>query len=89
MNNMKIISFEKIDNNLKECWEFYKDYVEDFKKNHYSDEIPEDFISWCEDNLTICPGCSEIVLQDDITLDTFNTDEVCETCIENDYYGRE
>ena len=83
---MKIIEFEEIDNNLKECWEFYKDYVEDFKKNHYSDEIPEDFISWCEDNLTICPSCREVVLQDDIPTNAYNCDEVCEYCIRQSGY---
>lgn len=83
---MKIISFEEIDDNLQECWEFYKDYVEDFKKNHYSDEIPEDFISWCEDNLTICPACCEIVLQDDIPINAYNCDEVCEYCIRQSGY---
>ena len=84
---MKIIEFEEIDNNLKECWEFYKDYVKKKKKNHYSDEIPEDFISWCEDNLTICPACREVVLQDDIDLSPLNCDEVCIYCIrENGHY---
>lgn len=73
-----------IDKNLKECWEYYKDYLEEFRKKNYSDAIPKDFVEWCEDELYVCPNCGQVVIKDNQDkLDSdFNSDKVCDDCIE-------
>ena len=73
-----------IDKNLKECWELYKDYLEEFRKRNYSDAIPEDFVEWCEDELYDCPNCGQVVIKDNQERlnDDLNSDKVCDDCIE-------
>lgn len=44
------------------------------------------FVSWCENELYECPNCSLPILKEKINYDDFNTDLVCEECIENGYY---
>ena len=78
------MNFDSIDRNLKECWELYKEYLEEFRKTHYSDAIPMDFVDYCSDELYECPNCGEIVIKDDqekLYYD-FNSDDVCDDCIE-------
>lgn len=73
-----------IDKNLKNCWEYYKDYLEEFRERHYSDAIPKDFVEWCEDELYECPNCGQVVIKDNqykLNSD-FNSDKVCDDCIE-------
>lgn len=81
-------NYEIVDRNLKECWEYYKEYREEFRKNNYSDKEPQDFLDWCYEELYECPNCGEIVLKDDQTrmCDPFNADNVCDDCIENGGY---
>lgn len=73
-----------IDKNLKECWELYRDYLEEFRKKNYSDAIPEDFIEWCEDELYECPNCGQVVIKDsqEKLNSDYNSDKVCDDCIE-------
>lgn len=80
------MTMELIDRNLKECWELYTTYVEKFKKENYSNQKPMDFVDFCEDELTICPNCGEVVLKDDIPTNAYNCDEVCVYCIRDDGY---
>jgi len=81
------MTMELIDRNLKECWELYTEYLEQFKKEHYSNQKPMDFVDFCENELTICPNCGEVVLKDDIDISPLNCDEVCVYCInEGGYY---
>ena len=73
-----------IDRNLKECWELYRNYLEEFRKKNYSDAIPEDFVEWCEDELYECPNCGQVVIKDsqERLNSDFNSDKVCDDCIE-------
>lgn len=81
-------NYEIVDRNLKECWDYYKEYREEFRKNNYSDKEPQDFLDWCYEELYECPNCGEIVLKDDQTrmCDPLNADNVCDDCIENGGY---
>lgn len=75
--------------NVKECWILYEEYLADYKKNHYSDDHDyEEFVSWCEENLYICPNCENIVLKDDQGWldDPRNSEGVCDYCIEDGFY---
>lgn len=81
-------NYEIVGKNLKECWEYYKEYRETFRKNNYSDIEPQDFLDWCYEELYECPNCGCIVLKDEQTrmCDPFNSDNVCDDCIENGGY---
>lgn len=81
-------NYEIVDRNLKECWEYYKEYRENFFKENYSDTKIQDFLDWCYDNLYECPNCGDIVLLDEQTrmCDPLNPDNVCDDCIENGGY---
>lgn len=86
---MQNMTFDLIDENLKECWGLYKEYLEEFRKNNYSDAKADDFIDWCMNSLYKCPDCGEIVLLDwqAHLFETYNTDCVCDDCLEaNGYY---
>jgi len=75
--------------NVKECWGYYETYMEEYRKTHYSDDTNYDeFVDWCYENLYQCPNCDCIVLKDDQTrmYDPFNSDNVCDDCIENGGY---
>lgn len=82
--------FKVNENNVLECWKYYEEYMEEYRKTHYSDDTNYDeFVNWCENELMECPNCNEIVKKDDQELlwETFNTDQVCDWCIEsNGYY---
>ena len=83
----KEISIEVISENLQKCWDEYTYYVEKFKKENYSDQKPMDFVDFCENELTICSNCGEVVLKDEIPNNAYNSDNVCEYCInEGGYY---
>ena len=73
--------------NVKECWELYENYIDEFYKENYSDASYEDFVTWCENELGECPNCGAIVWKDkqEHLIDSFNTDQVCDDCIES--YG--
>lgn len=78
-------------NNVKECWKYYEEYMEDYRKNHYSDDTNYDeFVNWCENELMECPNCGEIVLKDeqDHLNETYNPENVCNYCIEELGYGK-
>lgn len=81
--------FEVTKDNIKECYEYYEAYKEEFNKTHYSDAVCEEFIAWSEENLMKCPNCGEIVLKDEQEhlYQAYNSDNVCDWCIENlEYY---
>lgn len=82
------VNYEIVDRNLKECWDYYKEYREEFRKNNYSDKEPQDFLDWCYEELYECHNCGEIVLKDEQTrmCDPLNPDNVCDDCIENGGY---
>jgi len=82
------MNIEIIDKNLKDCWEYYKDYLEKFRKTHYSDAIHKDFIEWCEEELYQCPNCGMVVIKDEQMrlYDDYNCDNVCDDCIEEGGY---
>lgn len=72
--------------NVKECWELYEDYMEEYRKEHYSDDTNYDeFVNWCENELGECPNCGAIVRKDEQELlwEDWNTDQVCDDCIES------
>ena len=71
--------------NVKECWELYEQYIEEFQKEHYSDVSYDEFVNWCENELGECPSCGQIVWKDEQEhlLDELNTDQVCDDCIES------
>lgn len=78
-------------NNVKECWKYYEEYMEDYRKNHYSDDTNYDeFVNWCENELMKCPNCGEIVLKDeqDHLNEPYNPENVCNYCIEELDYGK-
>lgn len=82
-------NYEIVDKNLEECWEYYKEYRETFRKNNYSDAEPQDFLDWCYEELYECPNCGVIVLKDEQghMNESYNCDNVCDECIEvNGYY---
>ena len=83
-------SYEIVDKNLKECWEYYKEYRQEFAKTHYSDAQPQDFLDWCYEELYECPNCREVVLIDEqLHLnEPYNCDNVCDYCIEELDYGK-
>ena len=83
------MNIDIIDRYLKECWEFYKDYLEEFRKAHFSDAIPMDFIEYCEEELYQCPNCGEIVIKDNQERlhNDLNPDKVCDWCVEDGYYS--
>lgn len=72
--------------NVKECWEYYEDYMEEYRKEHYSDDTNYDeFVNWCENELMECPNCGNIVRKDfQEHLDNLNG--VCDQCIIDGYY---
>lgn len=71
--------------NVRECWEYYEQYIEEFFNEHYSDASYEDFVEWCENELMECPNCGEIIKKDTQEhLDNLNG--VCDQCIINGYY---
>ena len=75
--------------NVKECWELYEIYMEEYRKTHYSDDINyDDFVDWCENELYQCPSCGNVVLKDEQTqmCKPYNSDNVCDDCIENGGY---
>ena len=82
------MNIDIIDKNLKECWELYRDYLEEFRKRNYSDATPMDFVEYCEEELYQCPNCYTIVVKDNQTRlnDDLNPDNVCDWCIEEDGY---
>lgn len=76
-------------NNVKDCWELYEAYKEEFRKENYSDASYDDFENWCLNELYECPNCGEIVLKDEQSHlnEPYNCDNVCDECIEvNGYY---
>ena len=81
-------NFDIVNKNLKECWEYYKEYRETFRKNNYSDREPQDFLEWCYEELYECPNCSCVVLKDEQLRmhEPLNPDNVCDDCIENGGY---
>lgn len=82
------VTIDVINDNLKDCWDYYMDYRNHFIKRYYSDVDPLDFIEWCEDELYKCPNCDNIVLRDEqYRLNApGNSDGVCDDCIENGGY---
>ena len=81
-------NFDIVNKNLKECWSYYAEYRETFRKNNYSDREPQDFLDWCYEELYECPNCNCVVLKDEQTrmCDPLNPDNVCDDCIENGGY---
>ena len=83
------VNTEIINENLKECWSWYTDYLGQFTLTHYSDQKPMDFVEYCENELYQCPNCGQIVAIDEQFYDNepFNCDNVCDDCIrELGYY---
>lgn len=83
------VNFELIDKNLITCWEHYKDYRFEFRRNHYEEEIEDDFIDWCINNLYYCENCGNILVKDDECTrlyEPLNSDNVCDYCIEEGGY---
>ena len=77
--------FEVNISNVKECWKYYEEYMEEYRKSHYSDDVNyDDFVDWCEAELMQCPCCGGIFLKDDQAqlLNPRNSDRVCDDCIE-------
>ena len=77
--------------NVQECWKYYEEYMEEYRKNHYSDDTNYDeFVNWCENELMECPNCGEIVLKDeqDHLNEPYNPENVCNYCIEELDYGK-
>lgn len=76
--------------NVKECWELYEAYKEEFRKENYSDASYEDFEKWCLNELFECPNCGVIQRKEDNTRldDSLNPDNVCDYCIEELDYGK-
>lgn len=81
-------NYEIVKKNLKECWSYYVEYREKFRKENYSDAEAQDFLDWCYEELYECPCCKEVVLKDEQTrmFDPFNSDNVCDGCIEDGGY---
>lgn len=79
--------FEVNVDNVKECWKYYEEYMEEYRKTHYSDDVNYDeFVNWCENELFQCPNCDEILRKEDQEhLDNLNG--VCDQCIINGYYS--
>ena len=83
------ITIDKINDNLQTCWDWYMDYLNQFKQTHYSDQDPMDFIDYCTNELYECPNCGQIVAIDEQTYNNEpkNCDNVCDDCImELGYY---
>lgn len=76
--------FEVNVDNVQECWKLYEEYMEEYRKTHYSDDVSyDDFVYWCENELMECPNCGHIVLidnQNNLRNDG-NSDKVCDDCI--------
>lgn len=83
------ITFDIINKHLVACWLYYKWYVDEFNKTHYSDATPDDFVDWCVNNLMYCVNCNDVYVKDEQErlYDDYNADNVCDSCIEElDYY---
>lgn len=81
-------NYEIVNMNLNECWEYYKEYREEFIKENYSDVEPQDFLEWCYEELYECPNCYQVVKKDNQTRmhEPLNPDNVCDYCIEEGGY---
>lgn len=81
------------ENNVRECYKYYEEYKEQERKhNEYCEGASyNEFVDWCSNNLYKCPNCKEIlIIEEQIQLnEPYNSDSVCDECIENlDYYDR-
>ena len=84
------MNFEVTVDNVQTCWKYYEDYMEEYRKNHYSDDTNYDeFINWCANELYKCPACGSILLKDEECTrlnEPFNSDAVCDYCIDEAGY---
>ena len=72
--------------NVKELWELYEYYLEEFRKNNYSYIEPLKFEEFVESDVTYCNNCMRYVLKDNIgTSELAIQDNICEECMEE--YG--
>lgn len=72
--------------NVKELWELYEYYLDEFRKNNYSNIKPKHFENFVESEVTICSNCGRYVLVDNIgTSELAMQDNICEECLEMGY----
>lgn len=74
--------------NVQMLWELYEEHLKEIKEENNKNLRFCDFKHWVEEELYECPNCSEIVFKDDLRHSADNTDDVCDECITNGYYGR-
>lgn len=81
------VNYDIVNDNLQECWEYYKEYRKYFIQRYYSDNEPQDFLKWCFEELYQCPNCEAIVLKDEQSWlnHPLNSENVCDECMEDGY----
>lgn len=67
--------------NVIECWKLFEQMDFGDLALNFSD-----FEDWVYNNLTMCPSCEKIIMEDDYLYEPQNYDSVCEDCINNGYY---
>lgn len=69
--------------NVKELWELYECYLNEFRKNNYSNIEPSKFEHFVETDVTICSSCRRYVLINNIgTIESKMQSNICKNCIE-------
>ena len=72
--------------NVEELWELYEDFVDDFRKNNYSDAVPKYFEDFVYDDVVQCQNCMEYKRDKDMgTSELALQDEICDDCMFNGY----
>lgn len=72
--------------NVRELWELYEYYLEEFRKSNYSYIEPLKFEEFVQGEVTICSNCNRYILQDNLGISELAIqDNVCEDCIEGGY----
>ena len=73
-------------NNVMILWSIYEDYLEEFKKNNYSNQKPAYFEDYVQNEITMCHNCYEYRTLDEMGHSELALqDNICEYCMENGY----
>lgn len=72
--------------NVKELWELYEYYLEEFRKNNYSYIESLKFEEFVQGEVTKCSNCNRYILQDNLGISELAIqDNICEECMEEGY----
>lgn len=72
--------------NVKELWELYEIYKEDFYKRYYSNVKCMGFEEFVDSEVTKCNNCGRYITKDELgTSELAITDNICEDCMQDGY----